>query len=73
MSSTHQPGTNLITNAESGIDLTVLRCTFYRNFAGLYIGALSVGEAWPSVANMADNTCKMRVVMLCRAFRLAYP
>ena len=49
-------------NAESGIELTVLRCTFYRNFAGLYAGALDVVNAWPFVANMADNTCK--IVML---------
>ena len=47
-------------NAESGIDLTVLRCTFYRNFAGLYAGALIVANAWPFVANTADNTCKKR-------------
>ena len=53
-------------NAESGIDLTVLRCTFYRNFAAYHTGALGVYGAWPLVANTADNTCKIPLVMLYR-------
>ena len=62
-----EPLANLVltagANAESGIDLTVLRCTFYRNFVAFYAGALGILDAWPSVVNMVDNTCKIPLVM----------
>ena len=43
-------------NAESGIDLTMLRCTFYRNFCPWITAGLLVTDAWPLVANMVENT-----------------
>ena len=45
-----------VVNAESGIDLTLLRCTFYRNFCAFMTAGLVVTDAWPLVAQMADNT-----------------
>ena len=43
-------------NVDSGIKLTMLRCTFYRNFCGFMTAGLLVTDAWPFVAQMADNT-----------------
>ena len=46
-------------NWESGIDLTVLRCTFFRNFCGgsgiTSAAALGVFDAWP-FAGKVDQT-----------------
>ena len=41
---------------ESGIALTVVGCTFFRNFAGFMAGALGVYDAWPHVTVVEGNT-----------------
>ncbi len=48
-----------VQNWESGIAVTVIGCTFYRNFCAFFIAGLLVADAWPLVANMVDNTCKI--------------
>ena len=55
-------------NVESGIDLTMMRCTFFRDFCAFF-SIMMVKDVWPLVANMADNTCKK--VMLCRFVALS--
>ena len=42
-------------NWESGIDLTMLRCTFFRNFYAFIVAGLGVVDAWPFVG-MVDET-----------------
>ena len=42
-------------NWESGIDLTMLRCTFFRNFAAFYTAGIFVADPWPFVADMVAN------------------
>ena len=44
-----------VQNWESGIDLTVLRCTFFSNFCAYFTGALGVWDAWPFVGKV-DKT-----------------
>ena len=36
-------------NWESGIELTISSCTFFRNFASVGMGAMSIYDAWPLV------------------------
>ena len=45
----------ILTDAESGIDLTVTRSTFFRNFCAYETAGLLVTDAWPLVANMVAN------------------
>ena len=51
---------------ESGIDLSVLRCTFFRNFCPYFNAGSLVTDVWPLVANMVANICKMMLVDLPR-------
>ena len=34
----------------------MLRCTFYRGFCAWFSAGLLINDAWPFVANMAENT-----------------
>ena len=42
-------------NWDSGIDLTVLHCTFFRNFCSFAVASLAVTNVWPLVANIIAN------------------
>ena len=53
-----------IQNWESGIELTVLGSTFFRNFCSFLDAALSVFDVWPLVATMTD-TDFVRVMSWC--------
>ena len=44
-----------IQNWESGIDLTVLRCTFFRNLCVFSDAGLSVWDVWPMAATVTDT------------------
>ena len=42
-------------NWESGIDLTVLRCTFFRNFCAYFTAGLTMFDAWPFVGKVDET------------------
>ena len=44
-----------VPNWESGIDLTVLRSTFFRNFATFTSGGLTLFDAWPFVGKVDET------------------
>ena len=44
-----------VQNWESGIDLTVLRCTFFRGFSGFMTGGIMVMDAWPFVGKVDET------------------
>eukprot|EP01045_Picozoa_sp_COSAG04_P003494 COSAG04_NODE_143_length_23569_cov_6.195356_2_plen_749_part_00 len=43
-----------VQNWESGIDLTMQQCTFYRSFSGYRAGALALWDVWPLVADISE-------------------
>ena len=41
--------------ADSGIDLTVLRCVFFRNWCGFIAAGVTVQGAWPFVGKVDET------------------
>ena len=44
-----------VQNSESGIDLTILRSTFFRNFSPNTDAGLTVVDVWPMTATVTDS------------------
>ena len=43
-------------NWDSGIDMTMLGCTFFRNFASSFSAAMQLSDLWPEVARLEENS-----------------
>ena len=52
-------------NWKSGIELTVLGCTFFRNFAAVFSAAMQIVDVWPLVAKYDSNNFAHNEAGIC--------